>query len=159
MTDDMQDKNQDLRPEMEEEVLDDSQLEIVDRPEQTRFAEEQPLFTEVINTDAPSLVVEEKPKRNPLLYLLILVPIALLGLIAVLFMRNGGVRTPVQFAGPQEASVSAKIRPEIERRLRLVEVDVENADPIEPQLAFPPISFELDLEDASVRQRNLQRRR
>jgi hypothetical protein len=147
----------DNKPE-NEEVLDESQLEIVDSPQQTWFAEEQPIFTDILNTDAPSLVVEVKTKRHPLLILLIIVPIALVVLVAVLMMSRGGVKTPVQFAGPNEASASAKIRPDIERRLRLVETDVENADPIEPQLAFPPISFELDLEDASVRQKNLRRR-
>lgn len=149
---------EDNQPEIEE-VLDDSQLEIVDSPEQTLFAEEQPIFTNILNTNAPSLVVEVKTKKHPLLLLLILVPVVLIVLVVMLLMNRGGSKTPVQFAGPNEASVSAKIRPDIERRLRLVETDVENSDPIEPQLAFPPISFDLNLEDASIRQKNLQRRR
>lgn len=144
--------------QLDDEVLDDSELEIVDEPEQTRFAEEQPIFTDILNTNAPSLVVEVKQKKHPLLILLILVPIVVLALVVVLLMSRNGAKTPVQFAGPGEASASAKIRPDLERRLHLVETDVENADPIEPQLAFPPISFELNLEDATTRQKNLKQR-
>jgi hypothetical protein len=40
----------------------------------------------------------------------------------------------------------------LQRELVLLEKDVEAADPLQAKLAFPPVNFELILEDATVLQ-------
>lgn len=150
----------------EDEVLirdEDQQDEpgdILDSAAQTRFSEEIPLFSPIIrHDDDANVAVVPKRKISPLLLAaLILVPVLLIGFMVFIFMSARGTRAPTQFQAPPEATVSGKIRSSLEEKLRLVEIDVENADPVEPQLAFPPMNFELDLEDASVRQQRQRRR-
>ncbi len=146
------------KDEQKEQVMNaQEEIEIVDLPEQTRFAEEAVIFSDVPKVGSP-IPLEASPKRPP--YLL-LIPVGVLFILALLFVAALFSRRQesslIQFDRPSEASASSRIRPEIERRLRLVETDVAESDPIEPQLAFPPISFELDLQDATTRQ-NTQRR-
>ncbi len=71
--------------------------------------------------------------------------------LGILFRRPGGnQQNPIILPGAQTAS-----SPELsalQRELVLLEKDVEAADPLQAKLAFPPVNFELQLEDANVRQ-------
>lgn len=58
--------------------------------------------------------------------------------------NSGGVPTPPP---RQETELSA-----LQRELILLEKDVEAADPLQAKLAFPPIDFELVLNDANLQQ-------
>lgn len=124
--------------------------------QQTQFAEDvvmtQPLHP-VVHSEAGETVL---PVRSPLKSkgaLIALLSVAALGVMGVgLMLRPNqpqnadiGVIPQSQIQGTSEPSV-------LQRELILLEKDIEAADPLQAKLAFPPINFELSLEEATLLQ-------
>lgn len=131
--------------------------ETFDTGEQTHFAEELPILVEGDYSDPTVVQPVKKPNRLALVGA-IGIPIVLLVLISMLFLSRGGSRKVEPTPTPQ-ASGAAVEKGEIERRLDLVNQDVQKADPFQPELAFPPLNFDLNLEDATLRNSRTQPRR
>lgn len=75
--------------------------------------------------------------------------ISVLGLGLVLSLsRNQKVS---EVTPQQQVETEEEITP-IDRELLLFERNIAEADPLQSSLAFPPVNFELQLEDATVRQ-------
>lgn len=121
-----------------------------DTLDQTRFAEEA-----VILPNPPAKPAAAQRKRSPLLLLALVVPV-LFGLFVVsltLMQRQSDRQTAPASATPVPAAGTPT---EIERRFDQLSSDIQAADPASFTLAFPPVDFTLDLQDAS--QLQLRRR-
>ncbi len=125
--------------------------------EQTRFAEDIPLIVEP-RYDEEKVVQEPKKPSKFTLILVVGLPLVLILFVVTLLASRRQSRVVVPTPSPV-ASGSARIKGEIERRLDLVEQDIQKADPLQPELAFPPINFELNLEDATLRKARATQRR
>lgn len=139
-------------------------LELTSTFDQTRFTEESVMDGGSRSSrpvEAASRVAEvPKKKRDPRIILM-----AVLGVLALVVLplmsiftrqvvqtRNGATASPtpnVEATGNQS---------ELEKRLILLEQDVATADPIQLDLAYPPVNFELDLLDATSKERLEQER-
>lgn len=120
--------------------------------DQTLFAEEA-VTVDRFDPEEPTVMPEKNNKAR--LYLL-----ALVGLLAAFVF--GGIflvmlfRRPTALTSQTEESTpetTTQVDP-LERQLLILKNDIEQADPLSSALAFPPVNFKLDLQDATVLQQN-----
>ncbi len=119
---------------------------VVTEPElnQTQFVEESIFIEKQEASELPEPVNKNK------LYVL-----GALGILAALMILSLGLMIllrPKKIA-PEDITVqidseAREIGP-LERQLMILERDIENADPLESALSFPPVNFELKLQDAT----------
>lgn len=122
--------------------------------QQTHFAEELPLFALPVIEQTKSLE-PKKPSK-----IIFLIPVLFLFVIlGVMMMFVRGRQTAVVVTPSPTPLLTEEMKGELDRRLDAVAQDIEKADPLQPELAFPPISFELNLEDATLRLKRTQIRR
>lgn len=121
--------------------------------DQTRFAEESVILPTADLSQKP--VATAPKKRSPLVFLIGgLVVFSLLAMVFVLMLSRGrnGVGGPLIPTPSPEAS--PEMQSELQRRFQELAKDIDAADPGKGALAFPPIDFSLDLQDATaLRQR------
>lgn len=78
-------------------------------------------------------------------------------LLVILKPRNQGEILPTPTPSPVGGGQTIKSLSEIERRFALLDRDMEVAEPYAQELSFPPVSFELTLEDATAVQAKSRR--
>lgn len=116
--------------------------------DQTLFAEDV-LFTDLESRTSDEPVQPQSRKKLILLVVLGFFACAIFAGSLYLQMRRNQV-TPgfviEETGGPQQAQGI----PALERQLSLLRNDIETADPLESPLAFPPLDFRLNLQDATT---------
>lgn len=120
--------------------------------DQTYFAEEVAVLPNHAPS-SPSIAKKPGPKK-------ILIGIgAVFGLliVTVLFLSRGNGPMMVQVTPTPTASGSAQVQSELDKRFAQLDTAIQLADPGATELAFPPLDFALNLQDATTRQQ--QRRR
>lgn len=138
----------------EEKVVDNTDL-------QTQFSEDI-----VIDPPAKKLVKKSLPQEpasapSPLKRfapVLVGLGIAAVAVVAMAVLVQDG---PVSQDNPIITIPTTQQQTELnqlQRELTVLEKDVEEADPLQAKLAFPPVSFDLELEDATVLQQAQQAR-
>jgi hypothetical protein len=114
--------------------------------DQTLFAEEGAL----IDKQGPAPESTSTNASQKKLYLLAglgLLAAAVLGILVLVIL----FRTPSPVQEMPQAEVTTETTPigPVERQLLLLQKDISAADPNDTVLAFPPVNFKLDLQDAT----------
>lgn len=115
--------------------------------DQTRFAEESVILPSA-SAQPPGPV--KKTGLTPLKILLVAVPIMFVLFVVSLLSPRGGQNGQGIMASPTP-SLEPMTQSEIEKRFAALDADIRAADPTSFRLAFPPVDFTLDLQDATVR--------
>lgn len=124
--------------------------------QQTQFAEDVVMTQPLHPVVTPGAGEVPLPVRSPLKSKGAL--IAVLGVTAFGVMVVGMMLRPTQPGNvdigviPQSQIQGTSEPSVLERELILLEKDIEAADPLQAKLAFPPINFELSLEEATLLQ-------
>jgi hypothetical protein len=146
-----------VTPEQELEDADESASDKSEKPaevQQTFFAEDviidQPKMPR-LSGSSDEIPQQPKWKRyTPLGAVLTLALLSVLTAGILLRQKNGTLNNPGAVPTPApQATTELSV---LQRELVLLEKDVEAADPLQAKLAFPPVNFELILEDATVLQ-------
>ena len=115
--------------------------------DQTQFIEDSVFIDRQLPGDIP---VTASKNNNKLFILGGLSVMAFLLISSLLLMM---LFKPKDIA-PEDISVEVASETQpvgpIERQLMILERDIENADPLESALSFPPVDFELSLQDATL---------
>jgi hypothetical protein len=117
--------------------------------DQTLFAEDV-LFTDMDSRSEEPIVVQSSSRKK--MFLLVL-----LGFFAFAIFA-GSLYLQMRRNQAQELLIEQETRqvqqaqgiPALERQLSLLRNDIETADPLESPLAFPPLDFRLNLQDATA---------
>lgn len=121
-------------------------------PNQTQFAEESAI-------NDPGLAGPHSASvRTQRLFMIgaaVVVGLMLIVTLVVLQMREEN-KTATVTPTPTPVLLDDSPKTELEKRLYFLQQDVAQADPIQSELAFPPVSFKLELEDASVIQQRAE---
>jgi len=115
--------------------------------DQTLFAEDV-LFTGLASRDSSEVSHSQSGKKLLLLGVLGCFALAILAGSLYLQMRRNQVVPGLIIEETGEQQQSQGI-PALERQLSLLQNDIETADPLESPLAFPPLDFRLNLQDAT----------
>ncbi len=132
---------------------------------QTHFAED--VVIEDVQNELPDEATSGKQEKkswwkNPKIILLIAVAVVagILMILTVLLQQNMD-NVPVFEPEETQNQEQQEQVDELKRQLLLLEKDIESADPLQAELAFPPITFDQVLEDAlsTERLQDLQQER
>jgi len=116
--------------------------------DQTLFAEDV-LFTDLDSRQSEELVEPQSRKKLMLLVGLGFFAFAIFAGSMYLQMRRNQI-TPGLIIEEVDLQQQSQGIPALERQLSLLRNDIETADPLESPLAFPPLDFRLNLQDATT---------
>jgi hypothetical protein len=121
-------------------------------PDQTQFAAESPLYeSAVLEHLTPEEVSDlenkqAKAKRKRLIIIgVVALVILIIGLVVAITLRSGSEEKLDLIT--QESEIDKVILGPFNQRLDELVKEVELADPNQEELPFPPINFEISLED------------
>lgn len=124
--------------------------------DQTKFAEDLVIWDEpyqepsnepVVTTNAP-----KKSKLLPILGLIVGVLFLVTG-FSLMQTRQNNQQQVVETPAPQNV---VNNQSELDKQLQQLEQDIDAADPIQAELAFPPVDFKLELQDGTLVKQRLQ---
>ncbi len=119
-------------------------------PDQTQFITESPLYVDPSVDSEPVLSPEEIQKNKQKKIKLALTIILVISLIAVGVMAINNFRSQPQEEAAteeEETEISEVILGPFTQRLVEIKQELELADPNQEEFPFPPIDFEISLED------------
>lgn len=125
----------------------DAQEPVID---QTHFTEDVVIEDVRVAQPTDETVKSTQPwwkTRTGLIALAIGLLVVMMVTLPLFMSLNGQIDTPIDSVSESETELEEQVS-ELQRQLLLLEQDIESADPLESELAFPPVDYTLTLEDA-----------